>query len=221
MNQKLNKTQILGLALVGLSLFTYMGGPALVGGIFNLSFTGMKLLITVKDSANIPIQDAVITITGIDWQDTGVHVSLNVELDPTEKDGTSGTSISTWGRVYVSVSADGYVTATGSLSAGSTETASKTFKLTKTPDPVPDPTPDPEPTPEPEPDPDPTPEPEPEPDPVPDPDPTPDPEPDPTPEPDVDVSEDIGNMLQTYSIFTGALGAGIFTLGGVKKEEKR
>ena len=208
MKQNMNKTQILGLALVGLSLFTYMGGPAFVVGFFNLSFTGMRLQITVKDTANKPIQGAVVSITGIDWQDTGVYVPLGMALSPTGKDGTCGSSISTWGRAYLSVSADGYETATGSMSAGSAETVSKTFKLTKTPEPIPEPDPTPEPDPEPEPE------------PIPDPEPDPIPEPDPTPDPDVDVSDDIENMLQTYSLFTGALGAGIFTLGSVKKEEK-
>ena len=215
----LNKTQIMGLVLVGLSLFTYMGGPALVGGVFNLSFTGMNLLITVKDMSNTPIQDAIVSITGVDYQNLGVHVPLSVELRPTDAQGQASSSISVWGTAYLSVSADGYETATGSLSAGSTETISKTFKLTKTPDPVPDPTPEPEPEPEPEPTPDP--EPDPVPDPEPTPEPEPDPEPDPTPEPDVDVSEDIENMLQTYSLFTGALGAGVFTLGSVKKEKQK
>ena len=215
MKQNMNKTQTLGLVLVGLSLFTYMGGPALVGGVFNLSFTGMNLRITVKDTADTPIQDAIVSITGVDYQNLGVHVPLSVELRPTDAQGQASSSISVWGTAYLSVSADGYETATGSLSAGSTETASKTFKLTKTPDPTPDPIPDPDPTPDPEPESDPTPDPEPEPDPV------PDPEPDPTPEPDVDVSEDIENMLQTYSLFTGALGAGVFTLGSVKKEKQK
>ena len=212
MKQNMNKTQILGLALVGLSLFTYMGGPALVSGLFNLSFTGMTLKITVKDTANKPIQGAVVSITGIDWQDTGVYVPLGVKLSPTDSAGTSGSSISTWGCAYLSITADGYETATGSMSAGSAETVYKTFKLTKTPEPIPEPDPTPEPEPEPEPEPIPEPEPE--------PDPTPDPAPDPEPDPDVDVSEDIENVLQTYSMFTGALGAGIFTLGSVKKEEK-
>ena len=213
MKQNMNKTQILGLVLVGLSLFTYMGGPALVSGLFNLSFTGMTLKITVKDTANKPIQGAVVSITGIDWQDTGVYVPLGVKLSPTDSAGICGSSISTWGCAYLSVSADGYETATGSISAGSAETVSKTFKLTKTPDPTPDPIPEPEPDPVPEPDP--TPEPEPEPDPIPDPNPTPD------PDPDVDVSDDIENVLQTYSLFSGALGVGLFTLGSVKKEEKQ
>ena len=205
MKQNMNKTQILGLVLVGLSLFTYMGGPALVSGFFNLSFTGMTLKITVKDTANKPIQGAVVSITGIDWQDTGVYVPLGMALSPTGKDGTCGSSISTWGRAYLSVSADGYETATGSMSAGSAEIVYKTFKLTKTPDPTPEPEPEPEPIPEPEPE----------------PDPTPDPAPDPEPDPDVDVSEDIENVLQLYSMFTGALGVGLFTLGSVKKEEKQ
>jgi hypothetical protein len=204
----------MGLAIVGLSLFTYMGGPSLVSGLFNLSFTGMRLQITVKDTASKPIQGAVVTITGIDWQDTGVYVPLGIALSPTGKDGTCGSSISTWGCAYLSVSADGYETATGSVYAGSAETVSKTFKLTKTPDPIPEPIPDPIP----EPIPDPTPEPEP--DPIPEPEPEPIPDPTPDPDPDVDVSVDIENVLQTYSVFTGALGAGIFVLGCVKEENR-
>jgi hypothetical protein len=211
MKQNMNKTQILGLAIVGLSLFTYMGGSALVSGLFNLSFTGMTLKITVKDTASKPIQGAVVSITGIDWQDTGVYVPLGVTLKPTGADGTSGSSISTWGRAYLSVSADGYETAPGSMSAGSAETVSKTFKLTKTPDPIPEPIPDPIPEPEPEPDQ----IPEPEPDPISEPAPTPD------ADPDVDVTEDIENVLQTYSLFSGALGVGLFTLGSVKRDEKQ
>jgi len=208
--KKSNRTQALGLVLLVISAFTYLGGPALVSGFFNLSFTGMTLKITVKDTANKPIQGAVVSITGIDWQDTGVYVPLGVKLSPTDSAGTSGGSISTWGCAYISVSADGYESATGSMSAGSAETVYKTFKLTKTPDPIPDPDPTPEPDPEPEPEP----IPDPEPDPIPEPDPTPD------PDPDVDISDDIENVLRTYSMFTGALGAGIFTLGSVKKEEK-
>lgn len=194
--KQINKTQLLGCIILGISLFTYLGGIQLIYGFYPLSFTGMKLKITVKDKqTNQPIKDAVVTITGIDWQDTGTHVPLNVELSPTDNNGECGTSISTWGTAYLRIQSDGYDTATATMSADSTETVTKTIKLT--PQALPD---------EPE---DPPPE-----EPDDSPDETPHENKDPTP---IDVSKNLTETLQNYSIYTGLIGIGLITLGA--KEE--
>lgn len=206
----MNKTQSVGLLIIGLSLFTYLGGPAVVGGLFNISFMGMKLRITVLcGDTGKPLEGAVVTVTGLDWQDTGTHVDLCFDLAPTDSEGLVGTSINTWGTVYLSVSAPGYLTRSGTMAAGEAETAYKTFQLTaETIDD--DPVEDPEETVD---------------DPV-------EEEPvdetvddsgmDPVEEPveaPVDVSTPVARTLQTYSMFTGALGAGLTLLGTVQEEE--
>jgi len=203
--KQINKTQLLGYAVLGVSLFTYLGGIQLVPGLFPLSFTGMKLSITVKDSTNNqPIQNAVVTITGIDWQDTGVHVPLNVELEPTDKDGKTGSSISTWGTAYLSIQAEGYETKTSTITAESTVTASKTIKLTPkqptTENPIPPPEEPEEETPE-----------EPE---------ETNPNTEPPNETPIDVTDNISETIQNYSLFTGLLGIGLITLGQTTEEQR-
>ena len=167
--------------------------------LITLSFTVMKLSITIKDTdTNHPIQGAIVTITGIDWQDSGVYVPLGVTLKPTDSTGKCGLSISTWEVTHLSVEADGYETATGSMTASSAETATKTFELTPKqtetlideqnetpPDNVQTLTNETNET---------------------------------TIETPVDVSSNLTETLQTYNIFAGLPGAGILTLGTTKQE---
>ena len=179
-----------------------MGGIQLAQAYFPLSFTGMKLSITVKDqSNNQPIQDAHVTITGIDWQDTGVHVPLNVELEPTDRYGKCSASISTWGTAYLNIEADGYNTKTGTITADSTETASKTFKLTPKTTPNESEPPE-EPAEPPQ---------------------TPPTENITTPEeptiPPVDVTTNLSETLKQYSLFTGLLGIGLIALGNTEENQ--
>jgi len=102
----------------------------MVAGLFNLSFTGTTIKITVQDAeTQAPIQGAEVTITGIDWQDTGIHIEIRTQLEPTDNTGKTGTSISTWGTIYLSISAEGYQTQTRSIATSSTETVSKTINL--------------------------------------------------------------------------------------------
>ena len=198
-----NKTQITGIIILTLSIFTYLGGLNLVHGIYPLSFTGMKLSITIKDTSNNqPIQGAEVTITGIDWQDTGVHVPLNVKLKPTDSRGKCGTSISTWGTAHLSIQADGYETKTGVLTAESTETVSKTFKLTPKTIPQPDPPEEPEEPPTQEP---------------PEENTTNTEEPN---TPPIDLSPNISTTLRHYSLYTGLVGIGLITLSKTSEEQR-
>ena len=191
-----------------------MGGPSIVRGVYDASVHGMGLRITVLDKeTGSPIQGATVSLTGLDWQNTGTHVALNLDLK-TDSTGKVKPGLSMWGTVYLSVSADGYETKTGSMSGGEGSTVSKTFRLTPqtieeppVEDPVDDPPVEDPPVDDP---------------PVEEPveDPVDDPGEDPPAEDPIDISEPVIATMQTYSLFTGLLGIGVYLFGTVRREEQ-
>jgi len=122
--------------------------------------------------------------------------------------GTCGASISTWGTFYITISADGYETGSGSFSVGNAESITRAFSLTPTPDPITE-TPGEEPAQEPELEPE-----------------TPDEKPEQETNQETRViQEEIDNAIhQTLTIYAatiGAAGLGTFTLGTIQQEKKR
>jgi len=217
MKQNMNKTQILGLAIVVLSLFTYIGGAAGLVGSWLASVDPSGVHIYVRDAStnqHLTEESVVVQITGFSYIGTDYPLSVTLrasKTDPTYWSFSSGLYTS----YYVSVSADGYVTLPGTVSMPQNFIQDYTWRLSQTPEPVvEDPIEDPveEPIAE---------------------DPIEDPiveeplveDPDEDPETNTDMNDEVATSLrdtmQTYSLFSGAFGVGLFTLGSIKKEEKQ
>lgn len=118
--------QMLGVFLLVLSVFTYMGGYQVL---FGSSFLGCKIKVTVRDSdTGGLIEGADVTLTGFDYQDLA-YVSLNMPIGPTDEDGKADASISMWGTYHLTVDADGYDSKSVTISGGAGETAATTVLL--------------------------------------------------------------------------------------------
>jgi hypothetical protein len=205
--KNMNRTQILGLAIVGLSLFTYIGGAAGLVGSWLAAVEPSGVHIYVRDAStnqHLSADAVVVQITGFSY--IGVDYPLSVVLRPSS--GTPcywGFSSSLYTIYYVSVSADGYVTQPGTVSMPQNFIKDYTWRLSPTPEPAEEPAEDPVEDPVVE-------------------------EPlveDPVEEPETntnmnnEVVTSLRDTLQTYSLFTGLIGAGVFTLGTVKEEKRR
>lgn len=209
--KNMNRTQILGLAIVGLSLFTYIGGAAGLVGSWLAAVEPSGVHVYVRDAVTNQYlsESVVVQITGFSYIGTDYPLSVTLRASNTDPVYWSFSS-SLLCSYYISVSADGYVTKPGTVSMPQNFIKDYTWKLSPTPEPVEDPVVE-----------------EPVEDPIEDPvveDPVVE-EPVIDPETNTDMNNEVETSLrdtmQTYSLFTGALGAGVFTLGTVKKEEKR
>ena len=150
MKQSLNRTQMAGLALVGLSLVTLIGG----------GYAGSWLLAVEPSGVHIYVQDAetgqhiqkelvAVTVTGFSYM--GYDMNLNVVLRASKTTPTYwGFSSSLYTSYYVSITATGYVTQTGTVSMPQNFIAEYTFRLSPEP-PAGEPEPEPLPPEEPEP----------------------------------------------------------------------
>jgi len=149
--REMNRTQTLGLILVGLSLVTYLGG-----GLFASSW----LAATDPNGVHIYVRDAetgqhlekelvTVTVTGFSY--FGVDHPMTVELRPSKTTPTYWSfSSSLYTSYHVSVTATGYVTQTGSVSMPQNFIKEYTYRLSPEPEPG---EPDPEPVPPEEPEP--------------------------------------------------------------------
>lgn len=124
--KNVSKKQTLGVFLLVLSVFTYMGGYQVL---FGSTFLGCRIKVTVKDSdTGDPVKGADVTLTGYDYQDL-FYVSLNMQIGPTDEDGYAGAAISMWGTYHITVDADGYDSKSVTTRGGAGETAATTVLL--------------------------------------------------------------------------------------------
>jgi hypothetical protein len=201
--QSLNRTQVAGLLLVGLSLVTLIGGEYVSSWL--LSAEPSAVHIYVKDAEtgqHIAKELVTVTLTGFNY--FGVDQPFYLELR------SSRTKPTYWGFTsnlytshYVSITATGYVTQTGSVSMPQNSLKEYTFKLSPEPQAG---------------------EPEPEPVPPDEPEPVPldgsveAPESNPV---DEAVREALGRTTTLLSASLACMGIGVYLLGTVKEEKRR
>ena len=151
MKNSLNRTQMAGLLLVGLSLVTLIAGGALVGSwLASVEPSGVHIYVRdAETNQHLPKDTVTVTLTGFSY--FGVDYPLNVELQASKTTPTYwGFSSSLYTLYYVSISATGYVTQTGKVSMPQNFIAEYTYRLSPAPPPG---EPDPEPLPPEEPEP--------------------------------------------------------------------
>ena len=152
MKQKsLNRTQMAGLILVGLSLITYIGGGAFISSwLASVEANGVNIYVKdAETNQHLPKEVVIVTITGCNYM--GYDLDLNVVLKASKTTPTYwGFSSSLYCLYYVSITATGYVTQTGTVGMPQNFIQEYTFKLSPAPPPG---EPEPEPLPPEEPDP--------------------------------------------------------------------
>ncbi|MFH2109889.1 MAG: hypothetical protein ABIJ47_01370 [Candidatus Bathyarchaeota archaeon] len=151
MKNSLNRTQMAGLILVGLSLITFIGGGILVSSwLAAVEPKGVNIYVkNAETDQHLPKDIVTVTLTGVSY--FGYDYPLDVVLRASKTNPTYwsfSSSLST--LYYVSITATGYVTQTGSVSMPVNFIQEYTYKLSPTPPPPPpgaDPEPEPEPIP--------------------------------------------------------------------------
>ncbi|MFH2111689.1 MAG: hypothetical protein ABIJ47_10580 [Candidatus Bathyarchaeota archaeon] len=146
----LNRTQMAGLILIGLSLLSYIGGGFVSSWLLAVDPRGVNIYVKDAETNKYLVKDLVtVTLTGFTY--FGYDYPLDVVLrasKTTPAYWSFSSSLST--AYYVSVTATGYVTQTGKVSMPVNFIQEYTYKLSPAPPPS---EPEPEPTPPEEPEP--------------------------------------------------------------------
>ncbi|MFH2109622.1 MAG: hypothetical protein ABIJ47_00015 [Candidatus Bathyarchaeota archaeon] len=148
---ELNRTQMAGLILVGLSLVTVIGGGIFVSSwLLSVEPSGVHIYVVDSDTGqHIPRDLVTVSLTGFSY--FGYDYPLSTILRASKTTPTYWSFSSSLATIYyVSVTATGYVTQTGKVSMPVNFVAEYTYRLSQEP-PAGEPEPEPVPPEEPEP----------------------------------------------------------------------